>query len=146
MQRQTTMMKKGDIKRNWYVVDAEGLTLGRMATQIAAVITGKNKPTFTPNLDCGDYVIVVNAEKVAMNGKNKLDNKKYYNVSQYLGGLRTRTARTMVKDYPVELIERVVWGMIPKGPLGRAQIKKLFVYAGAEHPHAAQNPQALEIK
>ena len=146
MQRQTTMMKKGDIKRNWYVVDAEGLTLGRMATQIAAVITGKNKPTFTPNLDCGDYVIVVNAEKVAMNGKNKLDNKKYYNVSQYLGGLRTRTARTMVNDYPVELIERVVWGMIPKGPLGRAQIKKLFVYAGAEHPHAAQNPQALEIK
>lgn len=146
MQRQTTMMKKGDIIRNWYVVDAEGLTLGRMATQIAAVITGKNKPTFTPNLDCGDYVIVINAEKVAMNGKNKLDNKKYYNVSQYLGGLRTRTARTMVKDYPVELIERVVWGMIPKGPLGRAQIKKLFVYAGAEHPHAAQNPQALEIK
>ena len=146
MQRQTTMMKKGDITRNWYVVDAEGLTLGRMATQIAAVITGKNKPTFTPNLDCGDYVIVVNAEKVAMNGKNKLDNKKYYNVSQYLGGLRTRTARTMVKDYPVELIERVVWGMIPKGPLGRAQIKKLFVYAGAEHPHAAQNPQTLEIK
>lgn len=146
MQRQTTMMKKGDITRKWYVVDAEGLTLGRMATQIAAVITGKNKPTFTPNLDCGDYVIVVNAEKVAMNGKNKLDNKKYYNVSQYLGGLRTRTARTMVKDYPVELIERVVWGMIPKGPLGRAQIKKLFVYAGAEHPHAAQNPQALEIK
>lgn len=146
MQRQTTMMKKGDITRNWYVVDAEGLTLGRMATQIAAVITGKNKPTFTPNLDCGDYVIVINAEKVAMNGKNKLDNKKYYNVSQYLGGLRTRTARTMVKDYPVELIERVVWGMIPKGPLGRAQIKKLFVYAGAEHPHAAQNPQVLEIK
>ena len=146
MQRQTTMMKKGDITRNWYVVDAEGLTLGRMATQIAAVITGKNKPTFTPNLDCGDYVIVINAEKVAMNGKNKLDNKKYYDVSQYLGGLRTRTARTMVKDYPVELIERVVWGMIPKGPLGRAQIKKLFVYAGAEHPHAAQNPQALEIK
>ena len=146
MQRQTTMMKKGDIIRNWYVVDAEGLTLGRMATQIAAVITGKNKPTFTPNLDCGDYVIVINAEKVAMNGKNKLDNKKYYNVSQYLGGLRTRTARTMVNDYPVELIERVVWGMIPKGPLGRAQIKKLFVYAGAEHPHAAQNPQALEIK
>ena len=146
MQRQTTMMKKGDIKRNWYVVDAEGLTLGRMATKIAAVITGKDKPTYTPTLDCGDYVIVVNAEKVAMNGKNKLDNKKYYNVSQYLGGLRTRTARTMVKDYPVELIERVVWGMIPKGPLGRAQIKKLFVYAGAEHPHAAQNPQALEIK
>ena len=146
MQRQTTMMKKGDITRNWYVVDAEGLTLGRMATQIAAVITGKNKPTFTPNLDCGDYVIVINAEKVAMNGKNKLDNKKYYNESQYLGGLRTRTARTMVKDYPVELIERVVWGMIPKGPLGRTQIKKLFVYAGAEHPHAAQNPQALEIK
>lgn len=146
MQRQTTMMKKGDINRNWYVVDAEGLTLGRMATQIAAVITGKNKPTYTPNLDCGDYVIVVNADKVVMNGKNKLDNKKYYNVSQYLGGLRTRTARTMVKDYPVELIERVVWGMIPKGPLGRAQIKKLFVYASAEHPHAAQNPQALEIK
>lgn len=146
MQRQTTMMKKGDITRNWYVVDANGLTLGRMATKIAAVITGKDKPTFTPNLDCGDYVIVVNADKVVMNGKNKLDNKKYYNVSQYLGGLRTRTARTMVKDYPVELIERVVWGMIPKGPLGRAQIKKLFVYAGAEHPHAAQNPQTLEIK
>ena len=144
--KNTYMQKKEEVVRNWYVVDAEGLTLGRMATQIAAVITGKNKPTFTPNLDCGDYVIVINAEKVAMNGKNKLDNKKYYNVSQYLGGLRTRTARTMVKDYPVELIERVVWGMIPKGPLGRAQIKKLFVYAGAEHPHAAQNPQALEIK
>ena len=142
----TYVVKGNSIERKWYVVDASGLTLGRLASQVAAILRGKNKPTFTPNLDTGDYVIVVNAEKVAMNGKNKLDNKKYYNVSQYLGGLRTRTARTMVKDYPVELIERVVWGMIPKGPLGRAQIKKLFVYAGAEHPHAAQNPQALEIK
>ena len=144
--RTTFMQTNESVERKWYIVDATDLVLGRMATDVAVVLKGKHKPTFTPHIDGGDYVIVVNAEKVAMNGKNKLDNKKYYNVSQYLGGLRTRTARTMVKDYPVELIERVVWGMIPKGPLGRAQIKKLFVYAGAEHPHAAQNPQALEIK
>ena len=125
---------------------ATDVVLGRLGTLVGSIITGKYKPTYTPNIDTGDNVIIINASKVKMTGKNKLENKKYYNVSQYLGGLRTRSAKTMLNDYPEELIERVVWGMIPKGPLGRKQIKHLFVYAGSEHPHAAQNPEVLEVK
>jgi large subunit ribosomal protein L13 len=145
MQRQTTMMKPADITRKWYVIDAKDKTLGRMATEIAAILTGKNKPIYTPHIDTGDYVIVLNAKDVELTG-NKLDTKNYYNVSGYVGGLRTRSERTMKEHYPVEMLERAVWGMIPKGRLGRQMIKKLFVYEGSEHPHAAQNPQAYEVK
>ena len=145
MQRQTTMMKNSDIKRKWYVVDAANKPLGRLASEIAQVLTGKNKPTYTPNVDCGDYVIVVNAKEVELTG-NKLENKKYYNASQYSGGLRVRSAKVMIDQYPTEMVERVVWGMLPKGRLGRQMYKKLFVYAGNEHPHAAQQPETLEVK
>jgi large subunit ribosomal protein L13 len=146
MQRQTTMIKPDQIERKWYLVDAKGKTLGRLATEVSMILTGKNKPIYTPHLDCGDYVIIINAKEVVLNGNNKLENKKYYNVSGGLGGLRTRTAATMLADYPTEMVERVVWGMLPKGPLGRKIYKKLFVYEGSEHKHAAQNPQVLEIK
>lgn len=145
MQRQTTMMKNSDIKRKWYVVDAANKPLGRLASEIAQVLTGKNKPTYTPNVDCGDYVIVVNAKEVELTG-NKLNNKNYYNASQYSGGLRVRSAKVMIDQYPTEMVERVIWGMLPKGRLGRQMYKKLFVYAGSEHPHAAQQPETLEVK
>lgn len=145
MQRQTTIAKAQQIERKWYVVDASNLTLGRLASVIAKYLTGKNKAIYTPNVDCGDYIIVVNAEKVALSGD--ADHKKnYYNVSQYLGGLRTRSSGTMRKHYPEEMIERAVWGMLPKGRLGRQIYKKLFVYAGPEHLHEAQQPEVLEIK
>ena len=144
MQRQTTMMKNSDVKRKWYVVDAANKPLGRLASEIAQVLTGKNKPTYTPNVDCGDYVIVVNAKEVELTG-NKLNNKNYYNASQYSGGLRVRSAKVMIDQYPTEMVERVVWGMLPKGRLGRQMYKKLFVYAGNEHPHAAQKPETLEF-
>ena len=136
------MQKKEDIVRNWYVIDAEGMSLGRLATKVAHVLRGKHKPTFTPHVDCGDYVIVVNASKVNLTG-NKLDDKIYYNHSGYTGGLRERTAREMVENYPVEMVERAVKGMLPKGRLGRTTYKKLFVYAGSEHPHMAQKPESL---
>ena len=145
MQRQTTMMKNSDVKRKWYVVDAANKPLGRLASEIAQVLTGKNKPTYTPNVDCGDYVIVVNAKEVELTG-NKLNNKNYYNASQYSGGLRVRSAKVMIDQYPTEMVERVVWGMLPIGRLGRQMYKKLFVYAGSEHPHAAQQPETLEVK
>ena len=125
--------------------DASGLTLGRLATKVATVLRGKHKPTYTPNVDCGDNVIVINAEKVMLTG-DKIHNKKYYNVSQYAGGLRTRTAGAMLKEYPVEMVERAVWGMLPKGRLGRQIYKKLFVYEGPEHKHEAQKPEVLEFK
>ena len=141
----TYMANAQTIERKWYVVDATDLVLGRLSTEVASLLKGKLKPTWTPHVDCGDYVIIVNADKVALTG-NKLKTKKYYNVSGYLGGLRTRSAKTMVEKYPEEMVERAVWGMLPKGPLGRKMYKKLFVYAGSEHPHAAQNPQAWEIK
>ena len=145
MQRQTTIAKAQQIERKWYVVDATNLTLGRLASVIAKYLTGKNKAIYTPNVDCGDYIIVVNAEKLALSGD--ADHKKnYYNVSQYLGGLRTRSSGTMRKQYPEEMIERAVWGMLPKGRLGRQIYKKLFVYAGPEHLHEAQQPEVLEIK
>ena len=138
------MQRKEDVERNWYVIDAEGLNLGRLATKVAHVLRGKHKPTFTPHIDCGDFVIVVNASKVNLTG-NKLDKKIYYNHSGYTGGLRERTARIMKEQYPVEMVERAVKGMLPKGRLGRQMYKKLFVYAGAEHPHMAQKPEKMEL-
>ena len=139
------MQKKETVERTWYVIDAEGVSLGRLATRVADVLRGKHKPTYTPNIDCGDFVVVVNASKVKLTG-NKLDDKIYYNHSGYTGGLRERTAKEMVEKYPVEMIERAVKGMIPKTRLGRQVIKKLFVYEGAEHPHMAQKPAVMEIK
>lgn len=137
------MQRKEDVVRDWYVIDAEGMNLGRLATKVATVLRGKNKPTYTPHIDGGDFVIVVNASKVNLTG-NKLDDKIYYNHSGYTGGLRERTARVMREDYPVEMIERAVKGMLPKGRLGRQMYKKLFVYAEANHPHAAQKPKEMK--
>ncbi len=143
--KDTYMQRKEDVVRNWYVVDAEGQNLGRVAAQVSMVLMGKNKPTYTPHIDCGDNVIVINASKVNLTGK-KLDNKIYYNHSGYTGGLRERTAREMKENYPVEMIERAVKGMLPKGRLGRQMYKKLFVYEGSEHPHAAQKPVEMKLK
>ena len=145
MQRQTTIAKNSDIQRKWYVVDATNIPLGRLATQVAQVLTGKVKPIYTPNVDCGDYVIIINAEKVSLSG-DKIHNKKYYNASGFPGGLRTRTAGEMLKNYPTEMLERTLHGMLPKGRLGRQIEKKLFVYAGPEHKHEAQKPEVLTIK
>ena len=131
--------------RKWYVIDAEGLVLGRLGVAVATVLKGKHKPTYTPNVDCGDYIIVVNADKVGLSG-DKMNKKNYYNVSQYLGGLRVRSSGTMLKEYPEEMIERAVWGMLPKGRLGRQIYKKLFVYAGPDHLQEAQNPEKLTLK
>ena len=138
------MQKKETIERKWYVIDAEGKPLGRVATKAAHVLRGKHKATFTPHIDCGDNVIIINAEKVALTG-NKLEDKKYYNHSIYPGGLRERTAKVMKEKYPVEMVERAVKGMLPHNRLGRAMYKKLFVYAGNEHPHMAQKPETMEI-
>ena len=145
MQRQTTIAKANEIQRKWYVIDAAGKPMGRLVSQIAQILIGKNKPIWTPNVDCGDYVIVINAAKVSLSG-DKIHNKKYYNVSGYDGGLRTRTAGDMLERFPTEMIQRSVHGMVPKGRLGRQIEKKLFVYAGAEHKHEAQQPEALEVK
>ncbi len=143
--KNTFMQRKEDVVRNWYVVDAEGQNLGRVAAQVSMVLMGKNKPTYTPHIDCGDNVIVINASKVNLTGK-KLDNKIYYNHSGYTGGLRERTAREMKENYPVEMIERAVKGMLPKGRLGRQMYKKLFVYENGEHPHMAQKPVEMKLK
>ena len=145
MQRQTTMAKPAEIVRKWYVVDAANKPLGRLASEVAEVLTGKNKPIYTPSVDCGDYVIIINASKVALSG-NKLEGKNYYNHSGFPGGLRVRTAKTMVTKYSEEMVERAVWGMLPKGRLGRQIYGKLFVYANDTHKHAAQKPEVLEIK
>ena len=141
----TYMQRKEDVVRDWYVVDAEGETLGRLASKVANVLRGKHKPTYTPHVDGGDYVIIVNADKVVLTG-NKLNDKIYYNHSRYTGGLRERTAKEMVEKYPTQMVERAVKGMLPKGRLGRQMYKKLFVYAGENHPHSAQQPKALEVK
>ena len=138
------MRKKQEVKRDWYVIDAEEAPLGRVAVKVAHILRGKHKPTYTPHIDCGDYVVVINASKVALTG-NKLDDKMYYNHSGYPGGLRERTARTMKENYPVEMMERAVKGMLPKGRLGRQMYKKLFVYAGSEHPHTAQKPVEMKL-
>ncbi len=139
------MQKKEEVVRNWYVIDAEGISLGRLAAKVSNVLQGKHKPTYTPHVDCGDNVIVINAEKVNLTG-NKLNDKMYYNHSGYTGGLRERTAKEMIEKYPVEMVERAVKGMLPKTRLGRQMYKKLFVYAGSEHPHAAQQPEVMEVK
>ena len=146
MQRQTTIAKSETISRKWYVIDATDIPLGRLASFVAVKLMGKDKPTYTPNVDCGDFIIIVNAEKVMLTGNNKLKNKKYYNVSGYNGGLRTRTAGEMLTKYPEEMVERSIWGMLPKGRLGRQIAKKLFVYKGAEHKHEAQKPEVLTFK
>lgn len=145
MQRQTTMAKPSEVKRNWYLVDATDIPLGRLASKIAIILMGKNKPTYTPNVDCGDYIVVINASKVKLTGNDPEHKKNYYNVSGYNGGLRTRSAGVMKKEFPVELIERSVWGMVPKGPLGRQIVKKLFVYADDKHEQVAQNPTVLDL-
>ena len=139
------MQKKETVERKWYVIDATDIALGRLASKTASVLRGKNKAVFTPHIDCGDYVIIVNADKVKLTG-NKMDKKLYYNHSGYVGGLRVRKASEMIEKYPVEMVERAVKGMLPKGRLGRAMYKKLFVYTGAEHPHQAQQPTVMEVK
>ena len=130
------------IERKWYVVDAADQTLGRLTSQVAAILRGKNKPTFTPNVDTGDYVIVINADKIKVTGK-KMDQKIYYSHSDYVGGMKETTLREMMNKKPEKVIELAVKGMLPKGPLGREMYKKLFVYAGPDHKHAAQKPEVL---
>jgi large subunit ribosomal protein L13 len=140
----TFMQKKETVERNWYVIDAAGKPLGRVATKAAHVLRGKHKPTYTPHVDCGDNVININAKEVMLTG-NKLEDKKYYNHSGYPGGLRERNAKTMIEKYPEEMLERAVKGMLPHNRLGRAMAKKLYVYRGSEHKQVAQKPEALDI-
>ena len=140
----TFMASPSTIERKWYVVDANGCTLGRLASEIAKVLRGKNKPSFTPNMDTGDYVIVVNADKVKVSGK-KLDQKKYYHHSGFVGGLRETSLREKLATKPEEVLEMAVKGMLPKAPLGRELYKKLLVYAGPEHKHQAQQPEELKF-
>ena len=139
------MASPSTIERKWYVVDATGHTLGRLASEIASILRGKNKPTYTPHIDTGDYVIVVNADKIQVTGK-KLDQKVYYNHSDYVGGMKETTLREKMAKKPEDVIYLAVKGMLPKGPLGREMITKLHVYAGANHKHQAQKPEVLEIK
>ena len=138
----TFMASPDTINRKWYVVDAEGKTLGRLASEIAKVLIGRHKPIFTPHMDTGDYVIVVNAEKIKVSGK-KLDQKIYYKHSGYVGGMKETTLKDMLKKHPERVVEYAVKGMLPKGPLGRQMYRKLFVYVGPDHKHAAQKPEAL---
>lgn len=139
------MQKKETVERKWYVIDAEGKSLGRVASLAAVYLRGKHKPTYTPHVDCGDNIIIINAQKVTLTG-NKLEDKMYYDHSMYQGGLRERTAKVMKEEYPVEMMERAVKGMLPHNRLGRQMYKKLFVYAGSEHKHEAQKPEVLEVK
>ena len=139
---QTYMANPDKIERKWYVVDADGCTLGRLASGVASVLRGKNKPQFTPHVDTGDDVIIVNADKIKVTGK-KLEQKIYYNHSDYVGGMRETTLKEMLAKKPARVIELAVKGMLPKGPLGRSMYTKLFVYAGPEHKHEAQKPEAL---
>jgi large subunit ribosomal protein L13 len=136
--------KPGDVAREWYLVDAEGKTLGRLATQIADTLRGKRKPQYTPHVDTGDFVVVVNADKIAVTG-NKLDQKRYYRHSGYPGGLRSRTLREQLQRRPTEVLRGAVKGMLPKNRLARRQLTKLKIYAGPEHPHTAQNPRPLDL-
>ncbi|HEX9640814.1 MAG TPA: 50S ribosomal protein L13 [Candidatus Krumholzibacteria bacterium] len=138
----TYSAKPGDIDRRWYVADASTEPLGRLATRVATVLRGKHKPMFTPHMDVGDFVVVVNAEKLVLTGQ-KMDKKEYQNYSGYSGGRSTRTAAEQLAVDPREMVRRAVWGMLPKGRLGRQLIQKLKIYAGSEHPHRAQKPQAL---
>lgn len=141
----TYMANPDKIERKWYVVDAEGCTLGRLASEVAKILRGKNKPQFTPHIDTGDYVIIVNAEKIKVTGK-KMDQKIYYHHSEYVGGMKETTLKEMMAKKPERVIELAVKGMLPKGPLGKSMIKKLHVYAGPDHEQAAQKPEVLEFK
>ena len=141
----TFMERKETVERKWYVIDATDLPLGRLATKAAHILRGKNKVTFTPHIDCGDYVIITNASKVKLTG-NKINDKMYYNHSGFPGGLRERNAKEMIEKYPVEMVERAVKGMLPKNRLGRQIYRQLFVYAGSEHKHQAQKPERLEVR
>ncbi|MFD1708078.1 50S ribosomal protein L13 [Siminovitchia sediminis] len=143
--RTTYMAKAGDIERKWYVVDAEGKTLGRLATEVATLLRGKHKPTYTPHVDTGDHVIIVNAEKIELTG-NKMNDKMYYRHSGYAGGIKATTAAEMRAKRPEKMLELAIKGMLPKGPLGRQMFRKLNVYAGPEHPHQAQQPQTYELR
>ena len=138
----TFMANPDKIERKWYVIDADGCTLGRLASEVASVLRGKNKPQYTPNVDTGDYVIVINADKINVTGK-KLDQKIYYRHSDYVGGMKETTLREMLAKKPEKVVELAVKGMLPKGPLGRSMMGKLHVYAGSEHEHAAQKPEVL---
>lgn len=140
----TFMQKKETVDRKWYVINAKGESLGRVAAKTAHMLRGKHKVTYTPHVDCGDYIIIINAKEVNLTG-NKLNDKIYYDHSRYVGGMRERTAKVMRDNYPVEMVERAVKGMLPKGRLGRAMYKKLFVYANEEHPHMAQKPEKVEV-
>lgn len=140
----TLFAKKDEVVRKWYLVDASDAVLGRLAVKVAGYLTGKNKPVYTPNIDTGDFIIVINAEKVRLTGR-KLDSKVYYSHSGFPGGLKSETARERIRRSPEKMVTSAVWGMIPKGRLGRAMIKKLKVYRGPEHPHEAQKPEALSI-
>ena len=141
----TFMASPATIDRKWYVVDAEGMTLGRLASEVAKVLRGKNKPIFTPHIDTGDYIVVVNADKIKVTGK-KMDQKVYYHHSDYVGGMKEQTLKEKMAKKPEDVIYLAVKGMLPKGPLGRQMIKKLYVYAGPEHKQQAQKPEVLEIK
>lgn len=143
--RTTYMAKPNEVERKWYVVDAEGKTLGRLASEVASIIRGKHKPTFTPHVDTGDFVVVINAEKIHLTGK-KLSDKMYYRHSMYSGGLKVTPAQEMIKNKPERVIELAVHGMLPKNRLGDKMKLKLKVYAGAEHPHQAQNPEVYELR
>ena len=140
----TFMQKKETVDRKWYVIDSTVESLGRVAAKAAHMLRGKHKVTYTPHVDCGDYIIIINAKEVNLTG-NKLNDKIYYDHSRYVGGMRERTAKVMRENYPVEMVERAVKGMLPKGRLGRAMYKKLFVYANEEHPHMAQKPEKVEV-
>jgi len=140
----TLFAKKGDQEKKWYLVDAKDAILGRLAVKLATYLTGKNKPVYTPNVDTGDFIVVINAGKVKLTGR-KLDDKMYYRHSGYPGGLKAETAKNRLSRCPEKVITDAVWGMIPKGRLGRAMIKKLKVYRGAEHPHEAQKPESLSV-
>ncbi len=140
----TFMLRKEDVNTKWFVIDAEGQNLGRVASKAAHILRGKHKPTFTPHVNCGDAVIIINASKVNLTG-DKLDKKVYYNHSGYPGGLRERTAKVMKEKYPVEMVERAIKGMLPKNRLGRDMFRNLYVYEGSEHKHEAQKPEKLEL-
>ena len=141
----TYMAHAETVERKWYVVDAEGVVLGRLASQVAAILRGKNKPTYTPHVDTGDYVIILNADKIVLTGK-KLDQKVYYHHTGYVGGLKETVYRRLIAEKPEFAVKKAIIGMLPKGPLGRKMAKKLKVYAGSEHEHAAQKPETLVIK
>lgn len=143
--RTTYMAKANEVERKWYVIDAEGQTLGRLATEVAAILRGKNKPTYTPHIDTGDFVVVINAEKIQLTG-NKWNDKVYYRHSGYTGGLKEITAKEMLAKFPERLIETAVKGMLQKNTLGRQQGKKLHVYAGPDHKHQAQKPEVYELR